>query len=707
MSEHNNNEEDDRDSDHRQPWTSYTEWLNSDNSFAIQNNDDESNQLTEAMNSMSLGSNDNKNYLDLVTTNWINNDNGAQPNEDTVTLPPPETFDLEGDFYEDGYFKGGTFPSSGYKTPSSTQGTPTITTPATEPVKRTTTDDDSLFHTTPTKEGEIDELDEFNKEFEKRLKIGDFDTNKDKTLIILSPLSYRHVFSRTWYPKRYQSSVVERPERLMACSLGISAAMFNFPSAFQLDTCERKSKLTSRHVRRVHGSNWGKRLYELCAASKDKLAHKELEVPDDWHSGDIYLSPGTIDALEGVVGSVETAIERLYDPIINNQSNRIFLTIRPPGHHSHPCVPSGFCLVNNAHIAIQYAAIKYNVTHAVILDFDLHHGDGSQDICWKLSGFTDDLHPEDDDGGEDTEDEEEHEKSLSQQQQATESPTKAGRARSTRSQTKSPQKDKKKDTKKSKIPKLGYFSLHDINSFPTELGYATAENIRNASVCLMAHNMCIWNIHLEPYNQDHKLFDSIYQTKYKALFEKANQFLQQEQQKATDSKTEFKPIIILSAGFDASEYENVNMQRHAVNVPTKFYNRFTGDAMELAKKYSDGKVLSLLEGGYSDGALSTGVFSHLTGLAGETWDDQWSHKNLVKEFEKGCKLKYSPPSSQQHSWIAETIKLGRSLWPAEIKEKAVAASKSKPTTKAPSSSSTIDSLATPARPLRHQRLRGD
>jgi len=80
-----------------------------------------------------------------------------------------------------------------------------------------------------------------------------------------------------------------------------------------------------------------------------------------------------------------------------------------------------------------------------------------------------------------------------------------------------------------------------------------------------------------------------------------------------------KGAIFLSAGFDASEWESDGMQRHKVNVPTEFYARLTRDVVKIAAEEGsavDGRIISVLEGGYSDRALCTGVFSHLSGLSG-------------------------------------------------------------------------------------------
>lgn len=271
-------------------------------------------------------------------------------------------------------------------------------------------------------------------------------------------------------------------------------------------------------------------------------------------------------------------------------------------------------------MAIQYAGLKHGLTHAIILDFDLHHGDGSQDIVWKLSGL--ESHEEEFEACED-----ENEKSS---------------------------------------PKVGYFSLHDVNSFPTEVGYATAENIKNASVCLMAHDLAVWNVHLEPYSTSEE-FDTLYANRYSDLFRKAEQFLSTAKTAATISKTPFKSGVFLSAGFDASEFEDKGMQRHGVHVPTSFYARFTDDSVALANKYCDGRVLSLLEGGYSDAALCSGVMSHLIGLQSglSAWQDEFASTSVVRQLERGCKPRWNAPKSAvaKDNWIVKAIELGRSMRP--------------------------------------------
>lgn len=491
----------------------------------------------------------------------------------------------------------------------------------------------------------------FLKRNSRRLELSLLKQPDTKTLIVLSPLSVKHAFGRHWISKTYtNTSIVERPQRLLACALGISAAISKFPCDYSLYSSVKRSSLLSEHVKRVHGTNWPEHITRLCLESEAKLKERQIEVPSNWDSGDIYLTKNTIDALEGCVGAVESAI----DSILAKESviKKAFVAIRPPGHHGHPCTPSGFCLINNAQIGIEYAAINHDVTHAVVLDFDLHHGDGTQDICWSRAGFEPDL-------GE----------------------VGAGYADSN-------PKTSDITERVSTDPRVGYFSLHDINSFPTEEGYAVPINIKNASTCVMSHDLNIWNIHLKKYQTDEEFYTH-YDKYYKVLLDKAEEFLidskiQYESEIEFDktapsdkkSKSEnvlkrkpFKAMIVLSSGFDASEYEYDRMQRHGAKVPTSFYQKFTSSAVDLANKYCDGVLLSVLEGGYSDKAISSGVFSHLVGLQQRLWNNEWGSSEAVKEMVKGCKPNWHPikaPNTAAKYWGNQIGTLGRAMLPEAI-----------------------------------------
>lgn len=505
-----------------------------------------------------------------------------------------------------------------------------------------------------------------------------FTHEHDKTLVLLLPYSAEHAFGRRWVTKSYLATIFERPQRLLASCIGVALAITMFPFFYKVQNSTKRGSILSPHVRRVHGKNWPKKLYELCLESHERLEADDLEVPEDWNTGDIYLNPKTINAIEGVIGTLETAVDALFGPLT---SNLAFVVIRPPGHHSHACLPSGFCLLNNVQIATEYAFATYGVTHCAILDIDLHHGDGSQDICWERSGFT---------GEYGKEDEDEYDDAMLRNNPRNE----YGKRFAT-------------------YPKVGYFSLHDVKSYPTELGFATKENIKNASTCIMDHDLNIWNVHLQEWSTEDEFYKH-YQTKYVAILNRANQFLnqakkqyeqdydaylvklaaykrqrtslQQQQHKTSraaaptpvlqkpSAPPTFKPLITISAGFDALEYENPQMQRHGINVPTSFYSTFTKDVVKLAKIHTEGKVISFLEGGYSDGALTTGIFSHLIGLTNNEdgdnlWNETWGSEQVMKELVKGCKKNwaaYKKPRLDVTIWANEVIKLGRSMMPNSI-----------------------------------------
>jgi acetoin utilization deacetylase AcuC-like enzyme len=93
---------------------------------------------------------------------------------------------------------------------------------------------------------------------------------------------------------------------------------------------------------------------------------------------DTAMSPGSYEAALRAVGGAMQAV----DDIMTGTAANAFVATRPPGHHTETARPMGFCLFNNAAIAARYAQKKHGVERAAIVDFDVHHGNGSQDIFW-------------------------------------------------------------------------------------------------------------------------------------------------------------------------------------------------------------------------------------------------------------------------------------------------------------------------------------
>lgn len=418
-----------------------------------------------------------------------------------------------------------------------------------------------------------------------------------ETVVILNDTCYGHRYSRPRTSKANLSTIVERPERIKASVLGVSAAYIRLgerhqdgsfpihpdqdpkklPSVpFLIQKTSRRVPITSPTVTNVHGTKWMEELKIMCDTAEAKLAMngKELQRPDmdrgpnaeeppKFHEGDLYLCAESLEAMEGALGGVCDAVDAVFKP---EGPKRAFVAIRPPGHHCSASYPSGFCWVNNVHVGIMHGILNHGLTHAAIIDFDLHHGDGSQQIAWQHN------------------------------------------SRSVKAA---------KNAAAWKKTSIGYFSLHDINSYPCETG--DDEKVMNASICIdNAHGQNVWNVHLEPWKTEDE-FWALYKSKYGILLEKTRSYLITQAERLRAAGQTAKAAIFLSAGFDASEWEGVGMQRHKVNVPTEFYARLTRDVVRIAAEVGtavEGRVISVLEGGYSDRALCSGIMSHVCGLAG-------------------------------------------------------------------------------------------
>src|SRR5215471_14903065 len=93
---------------------------------------------------------------------------------------------------------------------------------------------------------------------------------------------------------------------------------------------------------------------------------------------DTRISPESYEVARLAAGAAVSAV----DVAMAEEGGRAFGLIRPPGHHATITTPMGFCLFNNAAIAARYAQAKYGVERVLIIDWDVHHGNGTQDIFW-------------------------------------------------------------------------------------------------------------------------------------------------------------------------------------------------------------------------------------------------------------------------------------------------------------------------------------
>ena len=93
---------------------------------------------------------------------------------------------------------------------------------------------------------------------------------------------------------------------------------------------------------------------------------------------DTLADRGTLNAALRAAGGATHAV----DLVLGNEVSRAFVAARPPGHHAESSRAMGFCFFSNVAIAARYALHRHNLERVAVVDFDVHHGNGTQDILW-------------------------------------------------------------------------------------------------------------------------------------------------------------------------------------------------------------------------------------------------------------------------------------------------------------------------------------
>ncbi|MBV9636283.1 MAG: histone deacetylase family protein [Methylobacteriaceae bacterium] len=153
----------------------------------------------------------------------------------------------------------------------------------------------------------------------------------------------------------------ERPDRLRA----IEAILED--ERFQGLIREQAPRAPGRAILRVH--------------PEDYVAALEAAVPAKgltWLDADTAMGPGTWEASLRAAGGAVAAV----DEVMGSKAANAFVAVRPPGHHAERATAMGFCFLNNAAIAARHAQAEHGAERVAILDFDVHHGNGAQDIFW-------------------------------------------------------------------------------------------------------------------------------------------------------------------------------------------------------------------------------------------------------------------------------------------------------------------------------------
>ena len=261
---------------------------------------------------------------------------------------------------------------------------------------------------------------------------------------------------------------------------------------------KKPTKFNHKYLEIAHDTNYIKQV-------KKSFPKKGLFFLD----GDTIVSPGSKEASSDAVGSIITAI----DGVQNREFKNAFCAVRPPGHHAEKNKAMGFCIYNNVAIGAHYLINKYKFNKVAIIDFDVHHGNGTQNI----------FH----------------------------------------------------DSKK-----VLYISTHQYPYYPG----TGNENEKGK------HNN-IFNIPL-PAGTTSQEYLNAYEFVLKKL-------------------KEFKPqFILFSAGFDAHKDDPLAQ----LQLTSEDFYHLTKRTLTLSKVYCDGKVVSILEGGYDLNALQESTVKHVSAL---------------------------------------------------------------------------------------------
>ena len=114
------------------------------------------------------------------------------------------------------------------------------------------------------------------------------------------------------------------------------------------------------------------------ARIKDAAKTAETESRNIHLDGDTVMSPASLEASLRAVSAGLDAV----DAVMEGRVANAFCQVRPPGHHAEKSRPMGFCLFSNAAIAAHHARAKHGAERVAVVDFDVHHGNGTQDIFW-------------------------------------------------------------------------------------------------------------------------------------------------------------------------------------------------------------------------------------------------------------------------------------------------------------------------------------
>ncbi len=131
---------------------------------------------------------------------------------------------------------------------------------------------------------------------------------------------------------------------------------------------EAAPEATIEHLTRVHPAEYVQSILNIAPEPGEIVAL----------DADTLMSAGSCEAATRAAGGAVMAV----DAVMSGWARAAFVATRPPGHHAEPRRPMGFCLFANAAIAARHAQARWGLARVAVVDFDVHHGNGTQDIFY-------------------------------------------------------------------------------------------------------------------------------------------------------------------------------------------------------------------------------------------------------------------------------------------------------------------------------------
>jgi acetoin utilization deacetylase AcuC-like enzyme len=177
---------------------------------------------------------------------------------------------------------------------------------------------------------------------------------KSMSTLYITHDSFLHHDTGEWHP--------ERPDRMRALDKALSDEKFQ-----NLQRVEAPLG-TAEQIEHAHP----RRYFDFLEKNRPTSDYVALD------GGDTIMSPGTWEAVLRAVGAGVYAV----DEVMSGRVKNAFCGVRPPGHHAEIAKPMGFCLFNSVAVAAFHARVKHGAERVAVVDFDVHHGNGTQAIFW-------------------------------------------------------------------------------------------------------------------------------------------------------------------------------------------------------------------------------------------------------------------------------------------------------------------------------------